>query len=195
MRCSPRQRHGKILNSSTTAPCPQDTAHFSCTGTMSSEKELQTAGTTPAQPGVKKRHVEMDARGRDVGPLELPPRRPHNSKGSHRSELLPEKRCTPCQAPPTPGQASQRRASLCLQKPLGLASKGPEGWRGLHFLSKDLLWSQLLRDSAQRHPSKWKAEHSFANLSASAGGVWRTDESLPGDRGTEGRHYWTPAYL
>lgn len=90
---------------------------------------------------------------------------------------------------PTPEQASQRRASSCLQKTPGACIQGPRGLERTAFpLSKDLLWSQLLRDSAQKTPGLTE-EYSFANLSASVGGV--------GDRWKSpwGQRHWRKALL
>lgn len=52
-----------------------------------------------------------------------------NSEGSHRFELLPEKRFVLHARHPDPWDKHQRDRppDVCTRKPLGLVSKGPEG--------------------------------------------------------------------
>lgn len=171
-----RQRHGKILNSSTHRPCPQDTAHFQLHWNNVLWK--RTANWLNYSLHNQVRHVEMDARRQDVGSLEPRPAiLAHNSKGSHRIVWASPRKIMLMQAP-TPGQASQRRASSCLQKTPGACIQGPRG-AGEDYCSlfKRTCCGLSAPDSAQKTPGL-SEEHSFANLSASAGGVGQMKVSL-----------------
>lgn len=111
----------------------------------------------------------------------------HNSKGSHRFELLPEKRCVLHARHPDPWTSITETGLLMpAENPWGLHPRAQRAGEDCISPFKGLAVVSVTRDSAQKTPGL-SEEYLFANLSASAGGV--------GDRGTEGRHYWTPAYL
>ena len=158
---------GGMERSWTWAPPPRtrDIVHFSCTWNNVLWKELQTGWTTSAQAGVKA-PCEMGARGGDVGSWELRPAW-WPATATDLTGLSFSQRKGLCSMPgiPTPGQASERRASSCLQKTTGACVQGPREMERTEFpLSKDLLWSHLLRDSAQKTPCLTEESVQFSSV-------------------------------
>lgn len=102
-----------------------------------------------------------------------------------------EKVCAPCQASLSLDKHQRDGPPHACRKPLGLVSKAPEGCRGLHFpFQRTCCGLSYSGTQHKRHPI-WLKNIRLLILEHQLVG-WGTDETLPGDRGIGGRHYWTP---